>query len=292
MTVNLATGSGSGGDAEGDSYANVENIYGSSHNDTLTGDEHSNVIIGNDGDDVINGGGAVDFFADFDILDGGAGNDQITVTGLGNAVGGAGDDRIIGVSSGDIDNGDFVAADYRPAGTGVTANLTAVAHDGLAGGNSTDGFQVRDGLGGTDLVSGVHVLTDSGYDDTFYVDSSWTNSFGNWIEIQLGAGDDHVEADGVNVASVSYSRAGGPVHVDLAAGTATDLNPSDNFIGDDTFTGVNRARGTNFNDILNGSDGDEQLRGRAGDDTINGGGGDDQLFGDERSSSPGVATIP
>jgi Ca2+-binding RTX toxin-like protein len=47
VTVDLSHGTGRGGDAEGDSFKNVENITGSRFADTL---------IGNNGDNVLNGG--------------------------------------------------------------------------------------------------------------------------------------------------------------------------------------------------------------------------------------------
>ncbi len=58
VTVNLATGTGSGGDATSDTLTDIENITGSLHNDTLTGDSSANVISGGYGDDVIDGGGS------------------------------------------------------------------------------------------------------------------------------------------------------------------------------------------------------------------------------------------
>ena len=44
MTVNLATGIGSGGDAQGDVISNFENIIGSIYSDTLFGDLSVNYI--------------------------------------------------------------------------------------------------------------------------------------------------------------------------------------------------------------------------------------------------------
>jgi Ca2+-binding RTX toxin-like protein len=59
-------GSGSGGDAEGDTLIDIENLFGSDHNDNLfgdTGDNHlqghggNDYLHGDDGNDVLNGGG-------------------------------------------------------------------------------------------------------------------------------------------------------------------------------------------------------------------------------------------
>ena len=67
--INLATGRGVGGSAEGDTLISVENVFGSNFNDTLTGTSGANQLHGQDGNDVIKGGGGNDF------LDGGNGND-------------------------------------------------------------------------------------------------------------------------------------------------------------------------------------------------------------------------
>jgi CSLREA domain-containing protein len=69
VTVNLATFSGSGGDAEGDEIYNTENITGSAHADTLTGDGNANILTGGGGNDSLNGAGGND------TLNGGAGDD-------------------------------------------------------------------------------------------------------------------------------------------------------------------------------------------------------------------------
>lgn len=57
VTVNLATGIGSGGYASGDTYQSIENIIGSSSDDTLIGDASNNTLKGGAGDDLIQGGG-------------------------------------------------------------------------------------------------------------------------------------------------------------------------------------------------------------------------------------------
>jgi Ca2+-binding RTX toxin-like protein len=79
VTVNLATGSTSGGDAQGDTIANFENVGGGSAADALTGNGDANVLQGNGGNDTLVGGGGDD------TLNGTAGTDRLT--------GGTGADR-------------------------------------------------------------------------------------------------------------------------------------------------------------------------------------------------------
>ena len=73
-------GTGKGGDAEGDTLVNVENVLGSKHNDVLTGDGGSNTLLGGNGDDDIDGGAGDDIIFSGpgdDDIEGGAGNDLI-----------------------------------------------------------------------------------------------------------------------------------------------------------------------------------------------------------------------
>lgn len=55
VTINLATGQAQGGDAQGDTWKNIDGILGSQFNDTLTGNSASNAIYGEDGNDTIYG---------------------------------------------------------------------------------------------------------------------------------------------------------------------------------------------------------------------------------------------
>ena len=55
VTVNLQAGSGSGGDAQGDTLSSIENIIGSAQADTLTGDGGVNTLAGGSGADVLKG---------------------------------------------------------------------------------------------------------------------------------------------------------------------------------------------------------------------------------------------
>lgn len=57
ITVNLRTGVGSGGDAEGDHLHSVEGVVGSDHNDTLIGNGESNSFDGRGGSNTITGNG-------------------------------------------------------------------------------------------------------------------------------------------------------------------------------------------------------------------------------------------
>ena len=68
VTVNLATGVGTGGDAAGDVFLSIEGLIGSTFDDILTGDINDTLVGGGGNDTLVGGSGA-------DSLDGGAGID-------------------------------------------------------------------------------------------------------------------------------------------------------------------------------------------------------------------------
>ena len=61
-TINLLTGTGSGGDAEGDTYSSIEGAIGGSGSDTLIGNGADNLLIGGLGNDILTGGDGKDTF--------------------------------------------------------------------------------------------------------------------------------------------------------------------------------------------------------------------------------------
>lgn len=77
VSVNMNSNIYSGGDAGGDTLANMENIFGSSFADMLAGNTANNVIYAGAGNDSVYGAGGND------VLHGGLGNDTLH-GGLGN----------------------------------------------------------------------------------------------------------------------------------------------------------------------------------------------------------------
>lgn len=105
VSISLQSGTGSGGDAQGDHLNSIEDIAGSDHSDILVGDGADNWLGGNGGNDIIYGyGGVDDIFGDdgndtlygmdgIDFIDGYVGNDLIC--------GGLGADTLWGDSGAD-----------------------------------------------------------------------------------------------------------------------------------------------------------------------------------------------
>ncbi len=88
VDADLGSG-GTGGEAAGDTYIDVENLKGSKFDDTLSGDDGVNHIDGNDGDDVITADGGDDRVsggAGADTIDGGEGTDTLSYLGSDGAV--------------------------------------------------------------------------------------------------------------------------------------------------------------------------------------------------------------
>ncbi|MBZ4022933.1 hypothetical protein CKO11_10725 [Rhodobacter sp. TJ_12] len=132
VNVNLASGTGTGGDAEGDRLGGIDGIYGSAYADTLIGFDladysdsetaFTNVFYGNGGDDYIDGAGADDSLygcADDDTVLGGAGNDLVDGgTGNDSLDGGDGNDTVLG-GAGDDTLWGGAGDDYLDAGSGA-----------------------------------------------------------------------------------------------------------------------------------------------------------------------------
>ena len=143
VSVDLSPGGiNRGGHAEGDVLINIENVFGSMHNDEIIGDIGNNMLMGNGGSDEIMGGGGHDTLhgnEGNDALDGGAGNDML-MGGQGDdmLMGGMGDDTITGGMGADVIDGgagtDWVR--YADSMDGVTVDLGSTGSGGKAEGDT------------------------------------------------------------------------------------------------------------------------------------------------------------
>ncbi len=94
VVVDLQTGKGSGGDAQGDLLSGIESLVGSGFADTLSGSAGVNAMFGGAGNDVLRGRGGAD------SLTGGAGADRFDFDALTDSGLGAGADLIVDFAKG------------------------------------------------------------------------------------------------------------------------------------------------------------------------------------------------
>ncbi len=146
VNVSLFTGAVSGGDAQGDSISNFENVTGSSFNDTIEGSGGDNVLTGGAGTDTLsyaNAGGGVTLSLAIATAQatGGAGTD--TVTQFENLTGSAFGDVLTGSG----------AANTIQSGDGNDTVDGGGGNDVLKGGNDDD--QLLGGLGNDSLTGGA-----------------------------------------------------------------------------------------------------------------------------------------
>jgi Ca2+-binding RTX toxin-like protein len=197
VIVDLKSG-GQGGEAQGDTYFDIEQVAGSAYADTIRGSDNADVLDSRGGNDVLDGRGGND------VLRGGAGADNMNgntgfdtasyytssagvAVDLGQGSGSSGDaagdvltsiERVQGSNTGDDTLGGSFAfdvleghggndnidgragADYLSGGAGDDTLKGGAGNDGLSGGNGTD----------TAIYDGVQ----SGYQVTQNQDGSWT----------------------------------------------------------------------------------------------------------------------
>jgi Ca2+-binding RTX toxin-like protein len=129
VTVDLAAGVGHGGDAEGDTYAGIENVNGGTAGDTIIGNATANTLWGNEGNDTLNGGGGKD------VLVGGAGADSFNFSSVGDSVVGTRADQITDFShaQGDRINLSAIDADTGTGGDQAFILIGSAAYSHHAG---------------------------------------------------------------------------------------------------------------------------------------------------------------
>jgi len=153
VNVNLAvTTAQVGGHAAGDTLFNIENIIGSSYNDTLKGTSIANIINGGLGNDTMTGGSGADVFK------------YSTVTDSGKAAGARDIITDFVKGSDKIDLGDF-AGTFAFKGTGALGGSVPGVNYAQVSGNTIIGIDA-DGNGTLDMqieLTGLHTLAASDF---------------------------------------------------------------------------------------------------------------------------------
>jgi Ca2+-binding RTX toxin-like protein len=305
VTVNLSITTSQNTIGSGfDTLSGIENLIGSSFNDTLTGDANINSISGGNGNDIIDGG------LGNDTLNGGLGNDtlngntgidtasyagtasavtvSLAVTAAQNTIG-AGTDTLIGIENllgsiyNDILTGD-ANANLLDGGSGNDTLNGGLGNDTLIGNSGVDTISyagtasavtvslaittAQNTIGaGTDTILSSENLIGSSFNDTLTGD-------GNVNTIEGGLGNDILNG-GAGLDTVSYASSTVGVTVNLSLTTAQNTIGA----GTDTLSNFENIFASAFNDTLTGNSSANAINGGAGNDVIIGGLGADILTG-------------
>lgn len=315
VQVDLASGFGSGGHAQGDTLLGIENVTGSGYADSLYGNSGNNILIGQAGNDYFEARGGTDTF------DGGKGNDAVgfaynstsfvTVNlGTGTFGGLAAGHTYISIESfGGTNNaaqGDtLIGSDERNDLYGYAGNdlISGAGGDDLL--NGGDGADTIDGGVGNDLIqgaAGADRLTGGAGFDVFRLSAGDSGSLsGTWdIVTDFARAEDSIEIS----AAAGFRWIGTDVfEPGLPAGLPYDLRyeiiGSDTHVMADTnrdgiadlvvvLNGVHALDATDFHntivrikstDPILGTTGDDVIDGTAYGDVIDGLAGNDTISG-------------
>ncbi len=228
------------------------------------------VVVGTHCGDELNG------TDDADDIDGLGGDDQI-FAGDGNdrVLGGDGDDEISGQAGNDFLEGGL-GSDVLLGGDGFDfasfADRSDTGFTFFMSGALTAQAKI---CGEIDTLISIDAVVGSRLADTYNADAAFVGDDGSpFNQFEGLEGDDEIFGNGDTL--ISYTRATGGVIVDFVQGSAQGI-AGDAGVGVDSFSGVSSVNGSQFDDILLGSDSDafENFRGLAGNDFIDGAGGVD-----------------
>ncbi len=322
VTIDLAAGMGSGGDAQGDQLIDIENVLGAaSAANSLAGNDQANVLTGGAGNDTLIGRGGADTFV------GGGGVDIVDywTSALGVRVSLAGAVAHGGDAEGDVLSGilnlrgsatgdNSLAGDAQgnviTGGAGSDTIAGNGGHDTLIGGDGA-GFDYLDysasGIGITinlaantasggdadgDVISGFEGVIGSASQSNFFSGDNLANKFVG------GAGADTFNGDlgndtfqgGGGSDVVSYANSSASVTVDLGGGGSGGYAAGDIYLGINNAIGAalwaSKLVGNEAANVLTGGDLGDTLSGGVGADTLKGGDGVDLV--DYSGSAHGV----
>ena len=281
VTVNLDSGSASGGSAQGDTFSNFESILGSNFADTLTGDANDNTLSGLGGIDVLNGGAGDDIFVAFqsdnsenDTFNGG--DDYDLINFVGDDTSSTYTINLASINATDIESV-RMGNDYREALT-LTAQdvidvtdagntLQIIGHDTDSVNSSSTWNYVQDVMVRTEIY---HQYTSGAATVNIHVETGSLTGFAKPAASFTETASNTFEAIDNNNSTFSDTV------TDIGL-TVTGKDGDDLIV---TNTGNDIIIGGAGNDSLDGNGGDDQIDGGTGADIIFGGSGDDTFIFD------------
>ncbi len=285
VSVNLTTGTGSGGFAEGDTLTSIENLGGTDFTDTLIGNFGANVLTGYDGGDILKGGAGADTLEGLDgddFLWGGSGADTLS--------GGLGIDTLVYFAGGGgaADSVDTVGVIIVLDASGNGTVPSVFGFPSFAGGDTFFGIENVAGSDFDDIITGndsVNVLSGQDGDDTL-------NGGGGGDTLDGDDGNDTYIVNNAGVTLIDFRGDEDTVLTSLSFTLGADFENltltsavSQNGTGN-AFANV--IIGNNAVNLLRGLQGDDNLQGRLGNDNLIGGFGFDTLIGGfGRDTMPG-----
>jgi serralysin len=240
VEVNLATGRGVWGTANGDVIVNCEDLVGSNYNDILIGDAGANRIHGLQGDDHLMGGAGADYLEGYGGLDTADYSDSTAAVTVNLAT---------GVGFGGTAEGDTLKT--------IEGLIGSAQADTLIGNEDNNELY---GAGGDDLLKGA-----GGADRLEGVGGNDTLKGGGGADLLIGG-------TGINTASYYGSPEG------VAVSLYTHVAEGGDAAGDQLYN-IDNLTGSIYADILWGDDWNNVINGDAGADNLKGYGGADQLLG-------------
>jgi Ca2+-binding RTX toxin-like protein len=257
VTVNLGTGAGTGGDAEGDLLSNIQNLLGSQWADALTGDSGINWLEGGAGADQLDGG---------DVGEG-----DLDYASYARSAAGL----MVSLANPGINTGDAAGDLYTDI-----AGLIGSSFDDILIGDEQDNIIV-DGMFDYTSYYWVYGKGDDWIDGGAGVDRIYTGAGNDTVVYDVVDFDVRDEGDvdpfGYHVNTIDTVDASSS-----GAGVTIDLNSS--------YYGFDIVIGSGFADTLTGNYYDNVIEGGAGADTINGG-EDSFSFGDSASYAGSGAAV-
>lgn len=261
----------------GDGGTQIGAVYGQAGDDVMIGTSHGETLDGGEGNDVLLGGGG-------NTLRGGAGRDRFVYTGTGT--------ETIGDFTGGSDRIDLSAlapSNVTISGSGAATTVTAVTSGGtlvihvngsVAQSDIVTTAPSNTGTANDDLLiaamSGATLLGMGGSDMLIGRDGNDTLDGGTGPDVMIGGAGDDIYYFNESGDSAREAQGGGYDTIQNSAGWIEMPENIEKMAG-------GGGRGNALDNVMIGSDGNDEIDGAGGNDVMAGGKGDDTYYADSQA---------